>query len=124
MLRLLVPEDVDLPSYGQVNIGNDVWKVIKGDRWVQDGKQYICISYAWGNEKVPNTLYGGANIMSSRTMNVLNVALRTLKGQEHLAIYLDAFCLPPRGDPSRSEGIDEMSHVLQQRFPGHCRPIE
>jgi hypothetical protein len=99
MLRLLVPEDIDLPSYGQLNIGNDAWKVINGDRWVQDGKKYICISYAWGNKKVPNTLYGGANIMSSRTMDVLNVALRTLKGQELLAIYLDAFCLPPTRRP-------------------------
>jgi hypothetical protein len=111
MLRLLVPADIDLPSYGQVSSETRVWKVIAGDAWVQEGKKYVCVSYAWGTQKVPNTLYGGANIMSSRTLAILNTVVHILRDAKDIAIYLDAFCLPPRGDPSRAESIDEMSHV-------------
>src|SRR5579859_1778950 len=113
MLRLLVANESlhETQSYGHITVDGVPWHVIDGSKWLEEGNTYACISYAWGNKTVPNPIYGGSNIMSIRTMSVLETAIRTLIDASPIAIWIDAFCLPPRGDPTRTQGIDEMGKV-------------
>ena len=56
-------------------------------------------------------MYGAGNRMSSRTRHVLQTAIRTLDADETTAVWIDAYCLPPRGDPSRTLCIDRMGDI-------------
>lgn len=50
--------------------------------------------------------------MSARTMDVLQTTIQALQNEaDVLAIWIDAFCLPPRGDPSRTISIDKMGDI-------------
>jgi hypothetical protein len=56
-------------------------------------------------------MYGAGNRMSSRTRSVLQTAIQTLDADETTAVWIDAYCLPPRGDPSRTLCIDRMGDI-------------
>src|SRR5579859_4534874 len=102
MLRLLVPSRDSSPRERSIDVDGRRWVLVGGES-LQPDHAYVCVSYAWGDKRVPNALHGGTNLMSARTMDVLQTAIRTLQnGADILAIWIDAFCLPPRGDPSRT----------------------
>jgi hypothetical protein len=109
-LRLLVPTKGP-PSSNCIILAGVPWHVESGKQWLESERGYICVSYAWGNDTMPNDMYGGGNLMSSRTKSVLQTAIETLAADETTAVWIDAYCLPPRGDPSRTLCIDRMGDI-------------
>ena len=104
--HLLVPTTT--PASNCVTVGTHRWHVVSGKSWLAEDKtrNYICVSYAWGDDKMGNDLHGGKNEMSIRTKQVLETATQTI--HEATAVWIDAYCLPPRGDPSRSLSLERM----------------
>ena len=73
---------------------------------------YICISYAWGDNSITNPVFDGPHLMSARTIGVLQTALHALP--DAAAIWIYSFCLPPRGDPSRTNSLDRMGDIYEK----------
>jgi hypothetical protein len=122
--------------------------MVFGKRWVifeyprpTDAPPYTCISYAWGDGKVRNSLNEG-QLMSARTFPALEVAVASTKSQENWArnvqftydgehakedleqiealkasqaIWIDALCVPP-SEPGRSSCLREMGWIFSAAF--------
>lgn len=107
MLRLLVPND-NPTSEPTIQLNGRHWEVIEVVE--VESPSYVCITYAWGHNVTTNVLYGGSNLMSSRIISVLETAIQALE-DPNPALWIDAFCLPPRGDPLRHDAIDQMGDI-------------
>jgi len=44
-------------------------------------------------------------------MKLLETAVRVIRREENLAMWIDACCLLPRGEPSGKQAVDEMGGV-------------
>ena len=110
-LHLLTPIPQAVSHYS-IDINGQTWRLVDANELPQDAKSYVCVSYAWGDAEtfVPNILFGGDNKMSPRTSTVLET-VQSVIGHQNTAIWIDAFCLPPRGDPHRSRSLDEMGNI-------------
>ncbi|MEO1437039.1 MAG: HET domain-containing protein, partial [Bacteroidota bacterium] len=64
--------------------------------------QYICISYSWGKQSIPNPLFSHLNL-STRALSVLKTVIQALsntqnpKFDKNAGIWFDAFSVPPNG---------------------------
>lgn len=141
MFRLLEPENQSTPP--------DAPSIVMfGKRWViceyaqiADAPTYTCLSYAWGEEKVRNSLNEGPEI-SARTVPSLRAAVASSQSQScwsdnikfshrgeadkeeaaqraalkaSRAFWIDAFCVPPY-DPDRAACLQEMGRIFSAAF--------
>src|SRR5277367_690560 len=111
MLCLLIPTDKSqVLSPSIVLDDRRRWKVVNASS-LPTKPAYICISYAWGEKTIPNPRHGDPNLMSARTISVLQTTPHALPEEKDPAIWIDSFCLPPRGDPSRTDCLDRMGDI-------------
>ena len=110
--RLLIPTDKSKVLNPSIVLDDGRrWEIVNASS-LPTILPYICISYAWGDNPIPNPVFGGPNLMSARTISVLQTALHALP--DAAAIWIDSFCLPPRGDPSRTDSLDRMGDIFEK----------
>ena len=110
-IHLLSTSETETDPQAKVRIGNRVRSLINVGELSNVTEPYVCVSYAWGDEKafIPNILFGGTNKMSPRVFPILETVRNTI--DEDWPVWLDAFCLPPRGHPNRIESLEEMGDI-------------
>jgi len=114
MLRLLIPtEKSEVLQPSIVLSDGRRWEVVDASS-LPNVPAYICISFAWGDSPIPNPMYGGSNLMSARTINVLQTTIRAVVDEEYPAIWIDSFCIPPIGDSSRTDALDRMGDIYSE----------
>ena len=72
--------------------------------------QYVCVSYIWGSERVPNSLTVGPQQLSSNTLPALQAALSS---SDASAFWIDAFCIPTL-QPARRRTLQSMGYIYSQ----------
>ncbi|CAL1698125.1 unnamed protein product [Somion occarium] len=117
-LRLLVPASPELQSPGP-SIDLD------GQRWILtepldvnggDIPPYVCVSYVWGKDTMPNLNPFHPDIpMSSRTHSVVCATVRSIRPS---AIWVDAFCIPPSPVVTRRATLESMGYIY-----GHAKCV-
>lgn len=75
--------------------------------------EYTCVSYAWGEGRVPHPFREGQEI-SDRTWLAAETTIRNVAPK---ALWLDALCVPV-SEPERTQCLDRMGAIY-----GHCQKV-
>ena len=74
--------------------------------------KYSCVSYAWGEERVPHVLRAGTtDTMSTHTIPAFVAAIRAMKSSG--AIWIDTFCVP-HDEPAKRFTLESMGFIYSQ----------
>ena len=71
---------------------------------------YVCVSYIWGPDRMPNPLHVGPKNISTNTLPALSAAMQNT---ETKAFWVDAFCVPTV-EPARAATLESMGFIFSQ----------
>lgn len=107
--RLLTPLRSTAPQASpSIILGGKQWTVVDQNdvRSPTEAPAYVCVSYVWGADRVPNP-FDADRPMSSRAIPALEVTIAALDPD---AIWLDSVCVPSQ-EPVRTMCLRSMGAI-------------